>query len=642
MRDCGVWVSSLMSIALLAGCSSDDPEPVSDLEPVEAGCNPLVGGDCMTPFPSSFHTVADESTATGVRVNLDGAWLPVSNPGIVVDPVRFNRRDGFSPATPFLVYFPEGVDASQLPDSSEAGVASSVEPTSRVQILDAETGERIPLFAELDVNALAFDRQALLIRPMVRLQPGTRYLIALVDLADATGQPLSPKPFAALRDRLPLNESLAPLEANYEDIFARLETHGIARASLSLAWDVTTASDAPILAHLLHMREIGFDMQDSLGYTVAAVEEFEDHPDRLRELEIRFEVPWFLSSANDDVALMEFDDDFLPVASGTAEVTMLVQVPRCAVEATAPLPVLVFGHGLFGSATTTRSERVLELANRFCHVVIATDWIGLSSDDLLNLQLLATDVNQGYFVTDRLQQAHLNHVMMTRLFKRAIKNDDALAIEGQPITDGETIYYFGVSNGGIQGGGFMALSPDVERGVLNVPGGNWNLMMYRSLHFNQLLPLLTAVYPDALDRQILVAMTQFAWDYTDPLTYAPHLLADPLPDVPPKQIILQESIGDAQVPNLATRLLARTMGVDALPLVQDIYGVDVQQGPLDSAYTQWDSGPSPLPPTGNAPADSDNGAHNAPLSSPDLQEQLRLFYQPAGQAVHTCDGPCTF
>jgi hypothetical protein len=623
----------------LGGCSSDTPE--SDLEPVEVGCNPVVGADCMTPFPSSFHMVADATTATGVRVNLDGEWLPVSNPGVVFDPVRFNRRDGFSSATPFIVHFAEGVDMSQLPDSSEASVASSVEPTSKVQIVDAETGERIPLFAELDVNAQPWERQALLIRPMVRLAPATRYIIAFIELMDAAGQPLLPKPFAALRDRLPLNESLAPLEATYEDMFARLESHGIERESLSLAWEMTTGSDAPLTEHLLHMREIGFAMQDSLGYTVTAVEEFENDAQRLRELEISFEVPWFLAS-DEDTALMQFDAAFLPQTSGTADVSMLVQVPRCAVDATEPLPVLVFGHGLFGDATTIRNGLLLELANRFCHIVIATDWIGLSSADLLNLQILATNINQGYFVTDRLQQAHLNHLMMTRLFKLAMKDDDALAIDGQPITDGETFYYFGVSNGGIQGGGFMALTPDVERGVLNVPGGNWNIMMYRSTHFQQLLPLLAAVYPDALDRQMLVAMTQFAWDYTDPITYAPHLLGDSLPGVPDKQILVQESIGDAQVPNIATRLFARTMGIQALPLVEEVYGLDVRDGPLDSAYTQWDSGPNPLPPTGNTPADDDNGAHDAIRSSEDLQEQLRLFFQPDGQVVHTCEGPCSF
>ena len=639
MRKGLVFASSLCLTALLAGCTGD--EPVSDLEPVEAGCNPVVGGDCTTPYPSSFHTVADATKPTGVRVNLDGQWLPISNPGIVFDPARFNRRDGFSPATPFVVYFPDGIDVRQLPDSTEAGVASSIEATSRVQIINAETGARVPLFAELDVNAESWDRQALLLRPMVRLTPATRYIIAFIGVVDATGQPLLPKPFAALRDRLPLNESLAPLEATYEDIFARLETHGIARDSLSLAWDMTTGSDEPLTEHLLHMRDTGFGMQDSLGYTVTSVEEFENDPERLRELQVTFEVPWFLAS-EEDTALMQFDAAYLPEANSVVDVSMLIQVPRCAVNAPGPLPVLVFGHGLFGDATTTRNDLLLELANRFCHIVIATDWIGLSSADLLNLQLLATDINQGYFVTDRLQQAHLNNLLMTRLFKLEIKDDDALKIDGQAITDGEAMYYFGVSNGGIQGGTFMALTPDVQRGVLNVPGGGWNIMMYRSTHFQQLLPLLSAVYPDALDRQMLVALTQFAWDFTDPITYAPHLLANPLPGVTAKRVILQESIGDAQVPNMATRLFARTIGIDALPLVQEVYGVDVQDGPLDSAYTQWNSNPALLPPVGNTPAEDDNGAHDAIRYNADLQEQLRLFYQPDGQVVHTCQGPCSF
>ena len=79
------------------------------------GCNPLVGDDCLTPFPSSFFEVADATTATGVRVALGPATLPLSASGVALSPIGSNQKDGFSPATPFVVYFKAGVDATQLP-----------------------------------------------------------------------------------------------------------------------------------------------------------------------------------------------------------------------------------------------------------------------------------------------------------------------------------------------------------------------------------------------------------------------------------------------------------------------------------------------------------------------------------------------
>src|SRR5262249_50408720 len=144
--------------------------------------------------------------------------------------------------------------------------------------------------------------------------------------------------------------------------------------------------------------------------------------------------------------------------------------------------------------------------------------------------------------TDRLQQSHVNAQVMARMFLRKIKDDDALKVDGHPITDGSRVYYFGVSNGGIQGGTFMALSPDVERGVLNVPGAEWSLMIFRSTQFLPLQPFINTMFPDPLDRQVLVNFSQGEWDHADPINFAPHLLANPLPGSLAKRIILQESI----------------------------------------------------------------------------------------------------
>jgi hypothetical protein len=124
---------------------------------VAPGCNPIVGGDCLTPFPSSFHMTPDPTSATGVRVSLRADELPISRAMVTLDPTRFNRRDGFSPSSSFFVYFPAGVDPANLPDQSNAGLAASILPSSTVQIIDATTGERVPLFAELDANAQPWD-----------------------------------------------------------------------------------------------------------------------------------------------------------------------------------------------------------------------------------------------------------------------------------------------------------------------------------------------------------------------------------------------------------------------------------------------------------------------------------------------------
>src|SRR6202020_1452178 len=114
--------------------------------------------------------------------------------------------------------------------------SASLTPSGPVQVIDFATGERVIAFGELDENDVGNGRQALIVHPLERLTPGHRYVIALVGLNDASGAPLAPAPFRALRDGTPLSPSLQPLAATYAQIFSALSSAGIARGAVSLAW----------------------------------------------------------------------------------------------------------------------------------------------------------------------------------------------------------------------------------------------------------------------------------------------------------------------------------------------------------------------------------------------------------------------
>ena len=79
-----------------------------------------------------------------------------------------------------------------------------------------------------------------------------------------------------------------------------------------------------------------------------------------------------------------------------------------------------------------------------------------------------------------------------------------------------------------------------------------------------------------------------------------------------------------------------------MDLEQPVYGVDVAAAPLDSAYTQWDVNPMPVPPDVNLPPPTDNGAHTAIRQLPLLVDQLKAFMTPTGQVTQTCSGLCVF
>ena len=621
---------------LVAGCSSSPSAPPQ----VPDGCNPLIGDDCMTPFPSSLVETADASTATGLRVAIADSTLPSPHAGNPLTAARLNLHDGVSPSTPFVVYFKEGVDPTQLP--TLATLDQSVTATSTVQVIDFATGERVPVMAELDSHAMPGARQALLIRPMVRLAPATRYVIALVGLNDANGKALAPAGFVALRDKKTLNKQLEPLVATYEDIFSKLESAGVTRKSLTLAWDVTTASDNDVIGHLVQMRDEALAMTSSLAYTITSSTDTTNDPFRFRQILGTFQVPWYLTDTTSMTATLHADAQGKPVMNGMGTANFVIDIPACAQTANGPLPVMVFGHGLFGTAPDELATPYMkQVGNYLCMVQIGTDWLGLSTPDFpVIADNVLPDFNRINIVTDRLQQAHVNAQVLTRLFLTVMKNDAALKLNGKQVTDGSQIYYYGISDGGIQGGTYMGLSQDVTRGVLNVPGCEWSLLIQRSTDFANLQQILDVEYADPLDQQLLLALLQPEWDFTDPAGFAPHLLASPLPNTPVKQILVQEAIHDAQVTNVATRVLARTMGLPGVDLETPVYGIPEMAAPQASAYTQWDVMPTPVPPDANAAAPSDNGAHGEIRKLVDLETQLQGFLAPAGQVTQTCTGPC--
>lgn len=635
---------------------------------IPAGCNPISLDDCFLPFPSSYYLKEDAGTVTGFRVNIPDGVLPVNSDGVPLHPGPFNYADGFSPATPALAYFKEGIDSLTLPGISN--IADSIQPASSIQIIEMPSGERVPLFAELDANATESDRQALIIRPVIRLKPATRYVVVIKDsVLNREGSPLTtPEPFRIIRDNVSTDTGvLNELKKHYGEIFELLEMQGISKENIVLAWDFVTASDDYILSHMLKIREEVLNQAGNtgLGYEIKKITEYTTDQDLnlWREIIGEFEVPSFLTDT--EPVVLNKDENGMPVYTGKIyKAPFVVHIPQCAKTATPPLRIMIFGHGLFGSAEGEMdSGYEKSMINQLCVIQIGTDWIGLSKYDVPDVIVYTVrDLNYFSVITDRLQQAHANTVMLARLVKGTFVNAPILSKEGPnmdkscsqtsctPLADPSNpeLYYYGISDGAIQGTTFMTLTPDIERGALNVGGGPWSFMMFRSSDFPQFKMLIEAYYPDKLDQQLLIALSQSFWDFSDPVTYGAHIIKDPLPDTPVKKIILQESKGDAQVPNLSSHILARTIGLNGLaPLVYPVFGISEVQGPIDgSAYTQWYVVPDAVPfpdETKNIPPAS-NDAHEAIRRLPELINQLDLFFQPDGKIEQTCPGggPCVF
>ena len=127
--------------------------------------------------------------------------------------------------------------------------------------------------------------------------------------------------------------------------------------------------------------------------------------------------------------------------------------------------------------------------------------------------------------------------------------------------DGSKRYYFGGSQGGILGASLMALTTDVERGLLAVPGQSYNLLLNRSVNFDEFATAFYGNYDwNALDTQMNLALIQGLWDRAEPTGYSKYIRTNRLPGTPAHEVMIQVSKADHQVTNLGAHIMARTIG----------------------------------------------------------------------------------
>jgi hypothetical protein len=644
----------LLVVAVACGSTKEtptSPAPAATLDDsLPASCSPLrTKGACMLPWPNAIYLKEDPSTKTGFRLDIPMETLPVvGHSGKGLDPARYNFADGFSPATPMLVYFPEHIDPASLvrPDQAQA----SLENGSATVIVDMETKQRVAHFSEVDLTAAQDeDRRAVMIRPMQRLLPKHRYAVAVTrSVKTIKGElPTAPPLFAAIADGQPPEGALAKKQAaRMPDILSSLKSVGVAREDLVVAWDFVTGSDEQITSHVIAMRDKAFEQigPDGLGYTITSSQD-DPSNDAARRIKGTFTVPRFLTHGDSTKADAYFvlDAQGMPTLQGTYEVPFTAIIPKAAKNKA--LPLMLLGHGLLGTGEGMVNG-MQGFAQRSGYVIFGTDWTGLSraEDPVGGTNGAAgealTDFNRLPYVTDRLQQGLINAMVLVRTMRGKIAKDAQMQIDGHAAADTSKVQYLGISLGGIMGGSFMGYGPDVTEGVLGVPGGIWSTMFQRSSNWPRFKLLIGGAYSDYVDQQLLLAIAQMQFDYSDPISVAPHWLQDPLPGVPVKRIVMLEATNDSQVPNIATEAVARTAG---LPLVGDspkeLFAIAKAGAAAPSGISLWETKLQPYPPLTNATPEKDNGAHNAVFQIGKLWQQVDHFLK-AGEMKAVCEGAC--
>lgn len=631
-----------LAISALLSCNPDTDHP---LVGTRSACDPLDTAVCALPYPSSFY-LSPAATETGFQVDFAPTTLPKNRDQAQVAPTYWNEKDGFPTHGPFLAYFQDLALDGVVGHSNLADYAAA---DAKVVLLDVATGERVPAWAEIDLSAEDPAQRMLMIWPAQQLQHAHTYVVALRGLVDAAGQPVaSSEAFAALRDGVETESYDVEFRRDhFEDtVFGPLTAAGIDRAGLNLAWDFTTVSRASSLGRMEKIRDEGLALVDAgIAWSIEDRQDFDCATgDIAREFTLSAELPNYMMSELPGTVLTR-DAQGMPFVNGTMEAEYLVRVPCSVAEGARPARVVNYGHGQLGSSDEAGAGWLAAWANREGFVIFAHTWYGMSYADVPSLSLaLAQDPTLFVYLPERLHQGYFSAMAGVRLMQGPVASDVALRFPDangdlQSVIDPDGFGYYGISQGGILGGSLVAMSPDLDRGVLGVPGAPYPLLLWRSRNFEQFFRIFREKFDDHRDISLMIALFGALWEPTESAGWLNDLAADPS-----KRILMQPAIGDPEVSTLGAHVMARSIGAVSLaPQARPVFAVPETAGPVEGnvlvEFRYDDIPPEQSEPVTNLPQWELPDPHGCPRKDPEGQAMVAEFLR-TGVVTQTCDGAC--
>lgn len=597
-------------VCLLVGCTNKTSDDSGTLGAAK---------DPLFPFPS-MHQIQDGRVALPDN-------LPMAIDGTPIDTDRLAWRTGFSVVQSSVVVLEHLLDEDSLPQQSAPTIDGSI------QIWDLTTEQPIRCFAEVDQAERVDDElPTLIIRPQDVLPAGHQIAVVLtnaVRTSDGTSLPTVPWYRDVIAGKS--GPDLQPWESHYQALDDQLKTLGI--DNIALAFDFPVADGGQPVRHVANQVNV------PIGYSIDEVRSTDDGilmaDGGWRRLEGSYQVDNWLV----DDLYFELDENGMPIQQGTATAELFIYMPESTRDMDAgTVPVWIFGHGLFGSpdeylGTQEDRSKVAKLADEAGAIVFATVWRGFKSTDRIHAIHVAEDFARIHEITERLTQGVANVIALSRLIQETdiLEHPELLG-----LPDTGDIRYYGISLGGIAGAVTVANNDRISHAVLHVGGGAWSTMLERSSQWIPFDWLMIDYVPSPRDRQLLYALSQLYWDPVDPMNHVDALKG--------RSVVWQEAIGDEQVANMTTRMLARAVAATQLePIVEPVDGIPTMVGPVTlPAYVQLDP-ELPIPNLENRPA-APSGAHSNPRTWPGVRKQIAEFldWETPGAVMHHCgDLPCS-
>jgi len=274
-----------------------------------------------------------------------------------------------------------------------------------------------------------------------------------------------------------------------------------------------------------------------------------------------------------------------PRSTGTRNTNFIVRIP-CSLTSN-PRPanmVLEFGHGLFGTRDQSYNATMLAMmANAYDWIYYATDWYGMCAFDVLVVaRTLINDISTFAILPESVNQGWASRVVGLKLLMNQVSQDEVLKMNGVSFISSNTPrQYYGVSQGGIVGGGFGVYHPEITRFALSVPGAPFALLLGRSTAFAMYAEFMKLQFYSWFDIRIVFSLMQSFWDSAEAGGWLTLMNHDVQPGIPPKQVLIQAAYGDGLVTPLGAEIMARSYNISAIaPAYEPLWGIPGKYTPV--------------------------------------------------------------
>jgi hypothetical protein len=585
--------------------------------------------------PTATRSSVPTATATATLVPTAAAAMALFNadPMNPLNPFpsdRLRQADGHvhvpaeylqidAPNTPEfqVAYAYSALAADQLTELTGFGTFAPLRIRfDRTMVVDSGINPRGILLLEYDdltsrpplITATAYDPdKSIEVQPVVPLKSKTTYAVVVTtQITDANGNHAAPSPdFGKLLAGTDLSPALTAWRSRLLPVLNYLhDEYDLGPDSLALVdvfTTVATTDDLVAIEHRLSSGELtpGLPVFDRpLGNLETGI--FAEGTPQFADL-----IGAPTSSNTSAVGIGYFESfDFRAHANGafdpgrvngptiptTNKVDFYMTIPKAPKPANG-YPIVLFGHGLGGSGRDV--ARITELGQN-----VPIVGIGISALQHGRRGNVTKFFVLGNIATTReyFRQTVADFLQVIRMIQ--VAHDAGIA----PFRDidPQHIQYLGGSLGGIMGTPFMAVAPDVQVGVLSVPGGGLpNILASRDIGMllEPLLALTVGIPPDspyfATFLHRFQQTSQWALESADPINYAPHIIVpgEQLPGAPVKSILMHEGVVDSTVPNRTTDDLALAMRLPDLNLTRGCMNPSGCNGIWRFLMTDYGKGP---------------------------------------------------